>query len=223
MAVFAVSGSVAFLSMQAHNRLLSNFIKKIEFEIKHSAGLFNNFISFYFFIFVVVVFILLISFKFLIHYTLLGAVKDDHTKKKVRFADDVAAESTAGKSYGKRHLPRTSACDARNCGESLEAMPQNWQVMYKGILQYRNLRAQGVLCNFKFCVLSGGAPPWLVVERRRSTMNAFSGLWQLWLVLLDGCLIVVYNIVVVFCFFKQNIVVGLICIEEVLYFLELDQ
>ncbi|KAL3839382.1 hypothetical protein ACJIZ3_023973 [Penstemon smallii] len=36
MAVFAVSGSVVFLAMQAHNRLLSNFMKTMEFEIKHS-------------------------------------------------------------------------------------------------------------------------------------------------------------------------------------------
>lgn len=38
MAVFAVSGSVVFLAMKAHNRLLSDFIKKMEFEIKTSTG-----------------------------------------------------------------------------------------------------------------------------------------------------------------------------------------
>lgn len=33
MAVFAVSGSVALLAMQVHKRLLSDFMKKMEFEI----------------------------------------------------------------------------------------------------------------------------------------------------------------------------------------------
>ncbi|XP_021776010.1 uncharacterized protein LOC110739836 [Chenopodium quinoa] len=32
MAVFAVSGSVALLALQVHNRLLSDFMKKIDFE-----------------------------------------------------------------------------------------------------------------------------------------------------------------------------------------------
>ncbi|GAB4857190.1 hypothetical protein Ancab_015098 [Ancistrocladus abbreviatus] len=32
MAVFAVSGSVALLAFQAHKRLLSDFMKRIEFE-----------------------------------------------------------------------------------------------------------------------------------------------------------------------------------------------
>ncbi|KAI3443347.1 hypothetical protein Pfo_000012 [Paulownia fortunei] len=104
MAVFAVSGSVVFLAMHAHKRLLSNFMKKMEFEIKNSTG----------------------------------AVKDE-PKKKVRFADDVA-ESTAEKAYGRKHLSRPAAGSSRNNGETLEAMPQNWQVMYKGILQHRNLR-----------------------------------------------------------------------------------
>ncbi|PIN07836.1 hypothetical protein CDL12_19593 [Handroanthus impetiginosus] len=96
MAVFAVSGSVVFLAMQAHKRLLSNFIKEMEFEIKNP---------------------------------ITGAAKDE-PKKKVRFADEAAAEKT----YGKKHPVRATT------GENLEGMPQNWQVMYKGILQYRNLK-----------------------------------------------------------------------------------
>ncbi|KAL9230931.1 hypothetical protein vseg_006219 [Gypsophila vaccaria] len=35
MAVFAVSGSVALLAHQLHKRLLSDFMKKIEFEFGH--------------------------------------------------------------------------------------------------------------------------------------------------------------------------------------------
>lgn len=39
MAAFAVSGSVVvFLAMQVHKRLLSNFMKKMEFEIGHATG-----------------------------------------------------------------------------------------------------------------------------------------------------------------------------------------
>jgi len=33
MAVFAVSGSIALLAVQAHKRLLSDVMKKIEFEL----------------------------------------------------------------------------------------------------------------------------------------------------------------------------------------------
>ncbi|KAL3535999.1 hypothetical protein ACH5RR_004460, partial [Cinchona calisaya] len=39
MAVFAVSGSVALLAMQVHKRLLSDFMKKMEFEIGSSKKL----------------------------------------------------------------------------------------------------------------------------------------------------------------------------------------
>lgn len=56
---------------------------------------------------------------------------DDEPKKKVRFADgDAPAEMRgAGKKYKEN-----------NNDENLDGMPQNWQVMYKGILQYRNLK-----------------------------------------------------------------------------------
>ncbi|KAI3447379.1 hypothetical protein Pfo_004044 [Paulownia fortunei] len=104
MAVFAVSGSVVFLAMQVHKRYLSNFMKKMEFEIKNSTG----------------------------------TVKDE-PKKKVRFADDVVESTADHKACGKKYTPR-SAASTRNNDENLEAMPQNWQAMYKGILQYRNLR-----------------------------------------------------------------------------------
>ncbi|XP_011094209.1 uncharacterized protein LOC105173966 [Sesamum indicum] len=97
MAVLAASGSVVFLAMQAHNRLLSNFINQMEFQINASS-------------------------------TGAAAVRED-PKKKVRFAADVADKGSG----------RRAAAGRRN-GESLEAMPRNWQAMYKGILQQRNLR-----------------------------------------------------------------------------------
>ncbi|KAL3625984.1 hypothetical protein CASFOL_029533 [Castilleja foliolosa] len=99
MAVFAVSGSVVFLAMQAHKRLLSNFMNKMEFEFNNPTG---------------------------------------EGKKKVRFADDVMADQKEGPTtYISK---QTNSISKRNYGENLEAMPQNWQIMYKGILQYRNLR-----------------------------------------------------------------------------------
>ncbi|GMI65756.1 hypothetical protein HRI_000244900 [Hibiscus trionum] len=36
MAVFAVSGSIVFIANEVHKRLLSNFMKKIEFELAGS-------------------------------------------------------------------------------------------------------------------------------------------------------------------------------------------
>ncbi|KAL8517614.1 hypothetical protein ACS0TY_015748 [Phlomoides rotata] len=102
--VFAVSGSVVFLAMKAHNRLLSDFIKKMEFEFKTSTG-----------------------------------VLKVEPKKKVRFAADVA-ESTAKKGHSKNYDPAKLAAGAcRNNGEKFEGIPQNWQVLYKGILQHRRV------------------------------------------------------------------------------------
>ncbi|KAH6802821.1 transmembrane protein [Perilla frutescens var. frutescens] len=65
-----------------------------------------------------------------------GALKNVPKKKtkKVRFAN-VAAEEA----YMKKHSPSPAVAACRNNGESLEAMPQNWQVLYKGILQHRNV------------------------------------------------------------------------------------
>ncbi|KAL0308228.1 UNVERIFIED_CONTAM: hypothetical protein Sradi_5765100 [Sesamum radiatum] len=97
IAVVAVSGSVVYLAMQAHNRLLSNFINQIEFQINTSSSG--------------------------------AAAVREEPKKKVRFAAEVAEMG-----YGGR------APAGRRNGENLEAMPQNWQAMYKGILQQRNLR-----------------------------------------------------------------------------------
>ncbi|PIN08817.1 hypothetical protein CDL12_18598 [Handroanthus impetiginosus] len=104
MAVFAVSGSVVFLAMQAHKRLLSNFMKEMEFEIKNSSG-----------------------------------IMKDGSRKKVRFTG--AVESTVGqKACLKKHVSRPASLSKNDCDENLEGMPENWQIMYKGILQYKNLR-----------------------------------------------------------------------------------
>ncbi|CAI9783356.1 unnamed protein product [Fraxinus pennsylvanica] len=107
MAVFAVSGSVVFLAMQIHKRILSDFMKKIEFEIGTATG---------------------------------GCGKDRVRKKKVRFSDQVVELSRDDKERCKKHLPKP-AIHNRNEDRNLEAMPQNWQVLYKGILKNRNLKA----------------------------------------------------------------------------------
>ncbi|KAG6437176.1 hypothetical protein SASPL_102087 [Salvia splendens] len=95
MAAIAVSGGVVFLAVHAHNRLLSDFINKIEFQTKTSTGR-----------------------------------SKDGVRKKVRFA-----ESKDEKYYVKKER-REATC--RNNGEILEGMPQNRQVLYKGIMQNRN-------------------------------------------------------------------------------------
>ncbi|XP_075507816.1 uncharacterized protein LOC142544668 [Primulina tabacum] len=104
MTVFAVSGSVVFLAMQAHKRLLSDFMKKMESEIKHSTG----------------------------------EARDG--KKKVRFSNDVVEYSVAEKGRDCTHLSIPTSVIGQKNDENLEAMPLNWQVMYKGILKHKNLR-----------------------------------------------------------------------------------
>ncbi|KAL2554155.1 Uncharacterized protein Fot_07774 [Forsythia ovata] len=104
MAIFAVSGSVVFLAMQVHKRLLSDFMKKMEFEIGHATG----------------------------------SVKDQEPKKKVRFADDVVQVSSEDrKACGKKYLQKAIS---QNNGENIDGLPLNWQALYKGILQYRNIK-----------------------------------------------------------------------------------
>ncbi|CAA3012684.1 uncharacterized protein LOC111378777 [Olea europaea var. sylvestris] len=102
MAVFAVSGSVVFIAMQLHKRLLSDFMKKIEFEIGTAAEY----------------------------------GKDQVRKKKVRFSDEVVELSWNDEERSKKHLSKP----AQNEDENLEAMPRNWQVLYKGILKNRNVK-----------------------------------------------------------------------------------
>ncbi|KAI3705410.1 hypothetical protein L1987_75647 [Smallanthus sonchifolius] len=100
MTVFVVSGSVVILAHQIHKRLLSDFMKKIEFEM----GPCNS-----------------------------------QTKKKVRFFDE---ELFAGKEDVVKLPPPNVAVTAIEHGgdnkKCRKTMPLNWQVMYKGIINYRN-------------------------------------------------------------------------------------
>ncbi|KAF5799405.1 hypothetical protein HanXRQr2_Chr07g0304181 [Helianthus annuus] len=99
MTVFVVSGSVVILAHQIHKRLLSDFMKKIEFE--------------------------------------LGPCKSQ-TKKKVRFLDE---EVLAKKVDSVKLTPKVAVSAIELGGgnkKCRKTMPLNWQVMYKGIINYRN-------------------------------------------------------------------------------------
>ncbi|KAL3532197.1 hypothetical protein ACH5RR_005718 [Cinchona calisaya] len=98
MAVFAVSGSVVLLAMQVHKRLLSDFMKKMEFEI---------------------------------------GPKKIQQKKKVRFADDVVEYPSSDHKVEGR---TKDDLHSRLVEEKLEALPLNWQALYKGIIKYRGRR-----------------------------------------------------------------------------------
>ncbi|XP_057805267.1 uncharacterized protein LOC131020468 isoform X2 [Salvia miltiorrhiza] len=93
MTVFAVSGSVVFVAMQVHKRLLSKFMEKIEYEIETASK--------------------------------------EEPKKKVRFADDVAETEN-------RKVCEKAAESGKFNDENLEALPENWQAMYREILHQRN-------------------------------------------------------------------------------------
>ncbi|KAI3721914.1 hypothetical protein L2E82_32933 [Cichorium intybus] len=99
MTVFVVSGSVVLLAHQFHKHLLSDFMKKMEFE--------------------------------------LGPTKSQ-TKKKVRFSDEASKVLSANK---QNQCPKEAMVAMDSCGDKKKCrktMPLNWQVMYKGIIDYRN-------------------------------------------------------------------------------------
>lgn len=58
----------------------------------------------------------------------------------MRFSDDVVEYSLAEKGCDYMHLSIPSGVGGQKNDENLEAMPLNWQVMYKGILKHKNLR-----------------------------------------------------------------------------------
>lgn len=98
VAVFVVSGSVAFVARQAHNRLLSEFMQKIEYEM---CGKFPFSFSFFFLTSLFFNVILKIMLTWIV-----GSEKCQE-KKKVRFADDVIEPSSNNKEYRKRTLEKS--------------------------------------------------------------------------------------------------------------------
>ncbi|CAI9097546.1 OLC1v1034003C1 [Oldenlandia corymbosa var. corymbosa] len=105
VAVFAVSGSVVLLALQVHKRLLSDFMKKMEFEIGRSCK-----------------------------------KKNEAPKKKVvRFAEDVVVKRPVSENVNAatKNLARPAGPN-RAVEEKLEALPLNWQALYKGIISQRH-------------------------------------------------------------------------------------
>ncbi|WJX79623.1 hypothetical protein P8452_62729 [Trifolium repens] len=125
MAVFAVSGSMVLLAHQVHKRILSNFMKKFEFEMSG----------------------IIYPKKFN------GHEKHHHLKKKVRFAKQEMELPMENKSYiDHRNVIRAQRVRAeqiwvmenvQKCGPKLEdTMPPNRAVLYRGLMKYRH-RAPG--------------------------------------------------------------------------------
>ncbi|CAH9117559.1 unnamed protein product, partial [Cuscuta europaea] len=111
MAVFAVSGSVVLLSLKAHKHLMSDFMNKIEFEF--------------------------------------GIVKGEN-EKKVRFSEDEEV-LPSNKNGHDDHYPEKEKKRQESLSASLrrgvvddekrfKSMPENWQALYRGIIQFRSLK-----------------------------------------------------------------------------------
>ncbi|GAB2272575.1 hypothetical protein Dimus_007397 [Dionaea muscipula] len=106
MAVFAVSGSVALVAHQAHKRLLSDFMNKIEFEF----GLEKCRSS--------------------------KMKKNKNKNNEVRFEQKTSSVGKGISSQENYDLGRKEKCKRRIEGT---IMPLNRLVLYKGILEYRNM------------------------------------------------------------------------------------
>ncbi|CAM8904058.1 hypothetical protein QQ045_009852 [Rhodiola kirilowii] len=106
MAVVAASGSVVFLALQVHKRLLSDFMKKLELEIGPPPS------------------------------KIIG-------KKSVRFAANLESRkgSTRKKnSNGKVGVTKTILNPNYILEEIKETMPPNRLALYKGIIEFKNLK-----------------------------------------------------------------------------------
>ncbi|WVZ08937.1 hypothetical protein V8G54_022283 [Vigna mungo] len=128
MAVVAVSGSMAILVQQVHKRMLSNFMKKFEYQMggilyAHSQK------------------------------NLCGSEKHE-ANKKVRFSKEASEE----KSYGRGDRMITTRVGRIKAEQFWEMenvekdeprlekmMPTNRKVLYRGIMKYRNSTIHGRL------------------------------------------------------------------------------
>ncbi|KAL1822456.1 hypothetical protein DCAR_0310269 [Daucus carota subsp. sativus] len=109
MAVIAVSGSIVFLSLQVHKRLLSDFMHKIEFELGSGKD----------------------ETKKRVSTSPLQMKNRKGEFYQIKNAKTVSCSSCGGsrvvKDYSKHGLMEEGS------------MPRNWQALYKGMLQYRKL------------------------------------------------------------------------------------
>ncbi|XP_019425219.1 PREDICTED: uncharacterized protein LOC109334102 [Lupinus angustifolius] len=127
MAVLAVSGSMVLLAHQVHKRILSNFMKKFEFEmggVSYTHGHKN-----------------------------LGGSEKHNAKKKVRFAKQVLEFPLEKKSYCRKVARAQQIMDKEvlvmenihkwKRGPKLEDnMPHNRAALYKGIIKYRTIKGK---------------------------------------------------------------------------------
>lgn len=126
MAAFAISaGSVILFAHQLNERLVSDFMKKVEFELM---GMFP--------------FLLFSSFQkdlsleSIVNKVFdIGSKRGFQAKKRVRFAEDVIEPLPENEEDCDKHLLRIT-----EDGEAMETMPVNRQILYKGILEYRTLQ-----------------------------------------------------------------------------------
>ncbi|XP_062109774.1 uncharacterized protein LOC133821591 isoform X1 [Humulus lupulus] len=107
MAVFAVTGSVVLLAHQIHKRVLSDFMKDIEFEL----GLRKRSLE------------------------IGSSMKRTSSNKTVKFAEDVVEPSSNNKEYRKKQMEKRA--HHHNHQHPKADMPINRQVLYRGIIDYK--------------------------------------------------------------------------------------
>ncbi|KAJ7975909.1 putative Transmembrane protein [Quillaja saponaria] len=125
MAVLAVSGSMVLLVHQVHKRLLSDFIKKFEFELgddheKHQTKKKVRFAE-----------------------QLLEPSSDNKEYRKRCMAMAMAMAKAKGQGQAKagEKLVKEDASQGQRYGEKFEVvMPLNRLALYKGIIDYKTLK-----------------------------------------------------------------------------------
>ncbi|KAK1389749.1 hypothetical protein POM88_017927 [Heracleum sosnowskyi] len=110
VAVIVVSGSIVFLSLQVHKRLLSEFMEKIEFELGSGKDETKKRVRF----------------------------SSQQVENRDRQINEIESKKKGSSGGGSRS--RVVIRDIQKHGQMEEgSMPGNWQALYKGILQHRKL------------------------------------------------------------------------------------
>ncbi|XP_022747250.1 uncharacterized protein LOC111296996 [Durio zibethinus] len=111
MAVFAISGSVVFIAREAHKRLLSDFMKKIEFELGGTGKC---------------------KVKKRVRFAD-DVMEPSSNNKEYR-------KRNPGFSLAKQAKVGDHDHDRQQVLKISDSMPLNRQVLYKGILKYKTLK-----------------------------------------------------------------------------------